>query len=494
MIDGINIKILGDYGPFSRIGKSIGYLVTIGQSNYLVDCGSPIFQQLGGHGIKAINGLIITHCHDDHKRWFTDYALFNMYAPDVFNKVFLLTSEKINEELIRASGPALDSSLSPDSKNVIDIAYEDYIDYKILGPKGKYKIISIDEGHGKSRLVVTDWKNNPVGPAVAKIVISKKTGRKRLLFKDPDYREWVEPDSFYPFSSEVFYEKNKNIYKDPEGFTVEAIKGPVWHGLPVIGIKFTTDKESLAFSSDTIHDIALWKQLYSEKRIQRLQMSVKEFDAASIIYGDINDYIERTWSEERFKEAISAYNDSIVIHDIAVRYSVVHTDYRKLRNTVLKKNRTILTHSPDTMTSEWVLSEAGKCFRIKENDFFEVVGNEIFTLNADIYHKEAGRFYVGYKNKKGRYIVYEKDCLLSLSRNEMLHLGNPLYRVDMYEDIAGNYYPKLENENAMYYRRNDGKIELVKFTDEGSTGKVVINNRDELAMKGTVGSDNTKHH
>ena len=104
MVDGIVVRVLGDSGPFSRIGKSIGYQVTIGQSSYLVDCGAPLFQQLGGHKLKAINGLIVTHCHDDHKRWFSDYALFNRYAPDISNKLRLLTSEGINEELIKASG------------------------------------------------------------------------------------------------------------------------------------------------------------------------------------------------------------------------------------------------------------------------------------------------------------------------------------------------------------------------------------------------------
>jgi len=40
MSDGIIVRILGDYGPFSRMGKSIGYQIIIGESSYLVDCGS----------------------------------------------------------------------------------------------------------------------------------------------------------------------------------------------------------------------------------------------------------------------------------------------------------------------------------------------------------------------------------------------------------------------------------------------------------------------
>src|SRR5512145_497174 len=93
---GIEVSVLGDYGPFSRIGKSIGYQVTIGRSSFLVDCGSPVFQKIGGHGLKDIKGLIITHCHDDHKRWFTDFALFNRYAPDIDRRVSLFTSDDVN--------------------------------------------------------------------------------------------------------------------------------------------------------------------------------------------------------------------------------------------------------------------------------------------------------------------------------------------------------------------------------------------------------------
>lgn len=40
------------------------------------------------------------------------------------------------------------------------------------------------------------------------------------------------------------------------------------NGLPGIGIRIKTDKESLVFSSDTVNDDMLWKQLYTEKREQ----------------------------------------------------------------------------------------------------------------------------------------------------------------------------------------------------------------------------------
>ncbi len=481
MNNGITVRILGDYGPFSKMGKSIGYQVTIGNSTYLVDCGSPLFQQIGGHKMKDVKGLIITHCHDDHKRWFTDLALFYRYAPDISQKVFLIASEEINEELIRISGPALDRSLSDDSKSVIDIAYGEYIDYKMIGPQAKYKIAVRIEGQGKSCLYVLDRNGDPVTPDKAKIVISSKTGRLRLLFKDPFYNEWIEPENFYPFSSDVFYEQDKNIFRDPEGFIIEAINAHVWHGIPGIGLRFKTDKESLVFSSDTVHDIEIWKQLYSEKRQQRSSsLSKKEFDSASVIYGDINDYIERIWSEERFLEAVNTFNGSIVIHDIATRKSVVHTDYRGLKNTVLKKDKTILTHSPDRMTSQWVLSDAEKYFKIMGDTFYEIVGDKLYPCNADIYHKEAGKYYVGYKNPEGTYTVYEKDGLLNLSCVKRHDLGTPLYHVDLYEDISGKYFPKLEDDDIAYFERKDGKVELLKFTDTGSNGRIEENQRDKL--------------
>ncbi len=146
MADGITIQTHGDYGPFSTMGKSIGYQVTIGKSSYLVDCGSPVFQQIGIHKIENIKGLLVTHCHDDHKRWFTDLALFYRYTFGVSQRIFFLTSERVNEEISRASGPALDKSLSYDSKSVIDIAYGEYVDYRMIGPQAKYRIVAKNEG------------------------------------------------------------------------------------------------------------------------------------------------------------------------------------------------------------------------------------------------------------------------------------------------------------------------------------------------------------
>lgn len=482
MSDGITLTILGDFGPFSRIGKSIGYQVTVGKYTYLIDCGAPIFHLIGGHGLKKMGGLIVTHSHDDHKRWFSDLALFHRYAPDFTGRVLLITTEVVNEELKKASIPALCSSLSKSGKQIVDIPYEDFIDFQILGPREKYRIVSLDEGGGKSRLSIHDRDGNTIGPDKAKIVISKITGKQRMLFKDPDCGEWIEPESFYSFSSNVFYEKNTNIFADKEGFQIEAIKAPVWHGIPGIGVKVKTDKETLIFSSDTANDHDLWKQLCTEKRIQRLNMSKEEFESASVIYGDINDFIERTWGEERYREAINAFNDAIVVHDISTKNSIVHTDYEKLGNAHLNKDKVLLTHAPDRITSEWALSDAGKTFMIKGDEFLEEVDGKHCRMNADVYHKEDGRFFVGYKDEKGEHGVYDNDGLLRIFDGKGFTEGKLLYKITLYEDISGKYFPKLTDKNSFYQKRTDGKVELVNITENGSIGKIVKDIRDKIKL------------
>ncbi len=473
MADGITVRFLGDFGPFSRMGKSIGYQITVGNSRFLLDCGAPLFQQIGGHGLKEIKGLILTHCHDDHKRWFTDLSLFSLYAPDVVQRIFLMTSEDVHAELRKASSPSLDRSLSPDATCVIDIAFADYIDYRMIGPRARYRIAACSGQNCREPFSVIDSNGDTVGPEQAKVVISKKTGRPRMLFRDPELGEWVEPESFYDFSSDVFYEKVKNPYIDPEGFTIEALKAPVWHGLSAMGIIVKTARETLVFTSDTNHDTVLWEQLVAEKRPQHLGMARDAFESSPVIHGDINNYIERTWSEQRYREAVRAFQHGVVIHDVSSRNSVVHTDYDKLPRTGLRREKVILTHSPDRITSAWTLGDTEKTFRIQGEEFFEVVGSDLHRMDADIYHREAGRYFVGYRNEQGRHLVCEKNGILALSSGDIPPGAKLLFHVDLYEDLGGRYYPALRDEHARYVRRPDGKVEIHEFTRDGSRGRVV---------------------
>ena len=473
MADGITVRFLGDFGPFSRMGKSIGYQITVGSSRFLLDCGAPLFQQIGGHGLKDIKGLILTHCHDDHKRWFSDLSLFTMYAPDFAQRIFLMTSEDVHAELVKAACPSLDRSLSPDAKRVIDIPFADYIDYRMIGPRARYRVTACSEKNGRALFSVIDGDGGTVGPELAKVIISQKTGRPRMLFRDPELHEWVEPESFYDFSSDIFYETEKNLYVDPAGFTIEALKAPVWHGIAAMGIIMKTGHETLVFTSDTNHNTELWEQLYVEKRPQLLGMAQDAFESASVIHGDINDYIERAWSEQRYREAVRAFQKGIVIHDVSCRNSVVHTDYDKLSKTVLRRKKAILTHSPDKITSAWTLGDTEKTFKIQGEEFFEVVGNDLCRMDADIYHREAGKYFVGYRNERGKHSICEKNGLLDLMAGDAPQGSTVLFRVDLYEDIGGKYYPALKDAHARYAGRPDGKVEVHEFTPDGSSGRVV---------------------
>jgi ribonuclease BN (tRNA processing enzyme) len=483
MTEGITVRILGDSGPFSKAGKSIGYMVTIGESNYLIDCGAQLFQQIGGEGLKNLSGLIITHCHDDHKRWFTDLVMFYRYAPDIDGKIPLYTSEDVIAELCKMAEPALDRTLSDDQKRVIDVPCNTYVDFNLLGPKAKYKIIFDRNAHAGGCYSVVDSHGNTVGPDRAKIVISRRTGRPRLLFRDPDSGEWVEPESYYSYTSDLFYETEKNILAGPEGFTIEAIKAPVWHGLSNIGVKISNNGETLIFSSDTVHDVGLWEELYQVKHSQKLPMSPEEFESASIIHGDINDYIERTWSEQRFRDAVNAFRDAVVIHDISVRDSIVHTSYNRLERTTLNREKTILTHSPDRLTSLWALCGPEKRFRISGGRYYEIVDGDLYPMNADVYHKEKGKYYVGYRDNEGPYTVYEDSGMHRLCPPDESHDGRELFRIALYEDIAGRYVPRIEKDNEFYRLRDDGRVELITETDAGSSGVVVEDLRKQLAMK-----------
>ena len=482
MSKNICLKILGDYGPFSREGRCISYEVEVCGDNYLVDCGAPLFKQLGGHHLKEVKGLFITHCHDDHKRWFTDLAIFHRYAKDISHKLALYTTENLNDEHKKSSSAALANTLSNCLKKVVGVKYDEYVDFRALGPRPLYRIVSQSVADGHKQLYIVNWKNEIVGPEQAKVVINPDTNRARMLFHDPHSDAWVDPELFYTFSDTTFHEKDQNIITGKKNYTIEAIKAPVWHGIIGIGLKISCAGETLVFSSDTVNDIDLWQKLYQEKRKPiYTDLTLAEFTAARVIYGDINNYIERVWSQARYNEAITSFVDAAVIHDISVNNSIVHTDYEKLGNTRLDKNRTILVHSPDRMTSEWILSAADKEFVVKNNLFMEKVGDRLFPLNADIYHREEGRYFVGYKNGKGKYTVYEKDGLLSLS-NAYNFNGKPYFKIDLYEDIEGRYYKNLEDNNSSYEIRPDGRVELVQRTETGSRGTLIEKDeRERLA-------------
>jgi len=477
----IIFDVIGNSSAFSMLGKSSGYMITVNGHTYLLECGSPIFPNLGYRGITNIKGIFASHSHEDHKRWFTDIVLFAFYNPLSKHKVKLISSEPVLEEYAKNSKGALERSLTEDSKTVVDIPYRNMVDEVRIGPLAKYFINLHSDGGGAYHYTVEDRSGNIIGPEKAKIFINPAANRPRLLFKDDETGEWVEPESYYPFSSTEFYEENRNTFHDEQaGLTVEAIKSSVWHGVPTIAFKFITEKNSLFFSSDTVFRPSLWKKLYEEHRPQKYRsLSRSEFNKSPIIYGDINDFNERTWSKERYENAINAYEGSIVIHDIARKNSIVHTDYVDVSN--LPNDKLMFTHNPDNLTARHPILSPGKRVVCRNGEYWESVKGTLYPFDADVYVHHFSNNLVGYQSEKGKYKLIERDNLLGVVEADAPE--KELMRVDLYEDLQGEYFPMLNDSEKYYHQRADGQVEEVTIFKDSSAGKVVENLRGKLAGK-----------
>lgn len=469
MSGGIEILVLGDYGPFAEAGKGIGYQLFVNGDNYLIDLGAPFFQQIGGDGIADISGVFITHCHDDHKRWFTDLTLQYMYVPSLRRQVKLFTTDLVAAEVKASSGAALYLSLDAHSKHVVDIPYEAYVEHVPVGPRARYRIQSQD-----GRWSVVDGEGKPVAPERAKVVLSAKTGVPRMLFRDPDSGEWVEPETYYPFSSRVFYQDDPRPVIG-EGYRIDIINAPVWHGLPNFGLVVETGGEKLVFSSDTMHNLPLWQTLHEEKRTPKFDLSSQAFLDTEVLTGDINDYIERTWSRARYEEAVKAFEGAAVVHDITGRFGVVHTEYHGLGETTLNPAHTLLSHSPERFTVVgWNLIRTGKRYRVENQGFVEVGrGGAGLPVDADVYQKHDGRFYAGYKHDEGRHYVYAKDGYHSIAHGEDASRGELVFRANLFEDIGGCYLPCLHDGERFYLARPDGRVDLASHGATGLQGRLI---------------------
>lgn len=480
----IRITILGDSGPFSDYGRSIGYMIQVDDAEYLIDCGAPIFDYLKTGGLKRIRGIIGTHSHEDHRRWFTDIALFLYYASGLNKRLRLITTDNIHEEFMKNSRGALERSLSHDSKQVLEIPYDNFVESVRIGPVGKYRIAmhSADDEHFCWRVV--DRNGDVVNPAIAKVVINHKSkaNRPRLLYRDDASGEWIEPDQYYTFSDKTFFSEDDRILSDPDGkLEIRAIKAHAWHGPPTIGVDLRVAGTRVVFSSDTVYDPELWQELAEEHRPQKLRMTRREFEEAYVVYGNINDLIERTWSKRRFDDAMHTYDGAILIHDVAGKDSVVHTDYGKA-----PKNRdafTIFTHSPDRFVSEVPLAITGKVFIAKGKGVVEEVEGQRHPLNAHLYARGRGdEAFVGYKSENGKYrIVQMDDGYLDIRPRSQHGTGKTLFCCNLYRDVDGKYYSNLLKQGQHYHQRPDGKVERLTYARSGSRGVVVRDLRDTLA-------------
>ena len=80
---------------------------------------------------------------------------------------------------------------------------------------------------------------------------------------------------------------------------------------------------------------------------------------------------------------------------------------------------------------------------------------------------------MGYKSEKGAFKVIEVDGLLGPVAADDPREG--LMRVDLYQDIGGEYYPILTDPDKYYCLRQDGKVEEVTICADASKGRVVDN-------------------
>lgn len=503
MSRGIELDIIGDSSYFTRLGKGVSYLVRANGSEYLIDCGATPFLALGHDGLKNLKGLVATHSHEDHRRWFTDMVLYMRYHPDLGKMLRLITAESIHEEFEKNSKGALERTLSADRRRVVSVPYSEFVEKKLLGPRPLYNVQQRPAESGEGQVgrdrqksgrrgvvwrVVERATGEVLPPARAKVFVDPRANRPRMLFKDPGLDKWVEPETFYPFSSTAFYEAERNDHVDEEtGLTFRAIKAAAWHGPPVIGILATLGKTRLAFSSDTVYDPGLWRELVDEERPTPPELGTREFEEASVIEGDINDYIERTWSEERLREGESCFDGAVVVHDADFEHSVVHTPYSKFKPDVDWK-RLLLTHTPDGFASTCPITITGRRYRVVEGEVFEVVDGEDLPLEADLYFKDAGNSpWVGYAAADGIARLWEIPRGMTVTLSPGAGADEPpakdaklVGRFDAYMDVEGHYLPPIRPPDERYLKRRDGRLELVTDTPEGSQGKIVEDLRRRL--------------
>ena len=212
------LEVLGNTNPFSMAGESSGYTITVNGRSYLLECGAMVFPLLGVEGVAKIQGIFASHSHEDHKRWFTDIVLFTFYNPAIDHRVRLISSgtRDRGDSPRTPSGP-WSALLSFDSKRVVDIPFDRMVERVPIGPRSRYYIHYDSHGDGTFHYDVRDRSGNVLGPDRAKIVFQPGVSRPRLLFRDEASGEWVEPDSFYPFSSTAFYEEDQHPFVDVGG-------------------------------------------------------------------------------------------------------------------------------------------------------------------------------------------------------------------------------------------------------------------------------------
>ncbi len=250
---------------------------------------------------------------------------------------------------------------------------------------------------------------------------------------------------------------------------------PEWHGPPTVGFVFQTPEgDKLAFSSDTVRDLDLWQHLEAE--VRPLPESFTSIADLQVVVGDINPFIQKTWSRRRLEEATQAYSGAAVVHDVAGPRSVVHSDYKDLHEG--EWSDLILTHSPDEFVSEIPLMVAGMKLEVKDSRFRELVNGSSLPLNADFFIKWNRGYFAARLDDSGRMAVRSTGHTLRLVSEPCAFCPGDL-RVELYEYLDGRYYLLTEVPGELR-RRADGKVERLIEHPDGSRGTIVEDVREQV--------------
>ncbi len=447
--DCFKIKVIGDSGPFSKTGRSICYLIEVGESSYLVDIGSPVFQLLSFPQLNAINGIAITHPHDDHKRWYSDFLLYRKYVTPNQPKMKLLTGWLLINDIKRSSRAALEKTLSFDSEKVVECAYENFVDQRPISPQPKYTVKKIYQNN-TLEFRVKNEDGKILTPDKAKVIIHPVTGSRSILFFDEEYRQWINPETFYSFSDTTYYNEIIPFIDEKSGLKISAVNAATWHGINAVSFIFEYDNTKIYFSGDTVYNSKLWLKFMESELTPKTDLTTPQFINAYSIIDDINNYIQRTWSQRRFKEAMSIYSDmDIIIHDSAAINSIVHTDFSSCAE--LEKNKTLLTHCPDKYISPIPITFNDKQYVVSDKKIYELCESKQYSLNADYYIKMNNHFYAGFKKSSGKYgVVYKNNIADIIEINDENKNNSDIDIIELVEDIAGNYY-HLNKINEEYF-------------------------------------------
>ncbi|MGM0380649.1 MAG: MBL fold metallo-hydrolase [bacterium] len=474
---GLYIDILGDYSTFSTAGKGIGYRIRADGASFLLDCGAPVFHQLGDEGINNLDGIIITHSHEDHKRWLTEIGLHNRYISTNGKSLPLLGIEKVLEEIETTAAYALEQTLSEDSSQIENIPFNNFFQPEITGPRPRYRCKKFEDRGWR----VVDEDNNILPPDKAKVFIVPGNRPPRMLFKDPEEKIWVEPESFYDFTDERFYKDTENFaYKHKNGLKITPVKATFWHGLPGSSYLFSYEGERVLFSSDTHYNPELWKELASplspvknpaEDKIAHKYQST----------GDINNYIQQTWSKKRLERALNFYNGDIpLVHDVTTDGGVVHTPYKHLQKF---EGELLLTHTPDNFTALDPLCSPGQVFKLKDDKFLQVTGKKAYQIPGDCFSRNNEEFFIGIRDNSSSFVLVKNDTgnyQIFAEEESIPSTAEKIYNLKLYREINGDYYPVLKDGNKKYALNEAEEVVLVEENASKLKGKIITGKRQEL--------------